>query len=161
LWLSEGDAPTKFFHVQANARRCRKHIRSLQYEGQTLFDENCKAPAAYEFFEDVLGTSPPRTNTINLDMLDLCHIDHAGLGNRFTEAGVWDTIHALPLDKTPRSDGFMARFLQVAWLIIRVDLMVPLMHFGTWIPEASFHSINEALMVLLSKSTSVTSIKHY
>jgi hypothetical protein len=40
LWLSDIDAPTRFFHLHANARRRRKCIRSLEHDGQTLVDEN-------------------------------------------------------------------------------------------------------------------------
>jgi hypothetical protein len=50
LWLSEGDAPTKFFHVHANARRRRKFIRS-----QCLLSEESKAEAVFQFFHDILG----------------------------------------------------------------------------------------------------------
>jgi hypothetical protein len=39
LWLSEGDAPTRFFHIHASAWRRRKFIRSVESDGQLLIDE--------------------------------------------------------------------------------------------------------------------------
>jgi hypothetical protein len=80
-------------------------------------------------------------------MLSLCQIDHVGLGDRFTEAEVWATIRSLP---------------PVPWLIIRADLMAAFNAF--WHMDTitiSFHSINEALMVLLPKLADVTSIRDY
>jgi hypothetical protein len=104
--------------VQANARRRRKHIRSLKQGDQIVYNEEQKATLAYEFFDEVLGTTPTRSNAINLDMLGLGTIDSFGLTDRFTEADVWATICALPPDKARGPDCFMTRFLQSVWLII-------------------------------------------
>jgi hypothetical protein len=56
LWLSEGDAPMRFFHIQASTQRCRKFIRSLECDGQVLVDEQSKAAIVFSFFDEVLGT---------------------------------------------------------------------------------------------------------
>jgi hypothetical protein len=72
LWRSEGDA-TKFFHVQANVRRHRKHIRSLQHDAQTIFNEDQKVVTAFEFFQEVLGMASTHSNSINHDRLNLGH----------------------------------------------------------------------------------------
>jgi hypothetical protein len=40
LWLSEGDAPTRFFHSQANDRRRKNHIHDMLHEGQS----GCRIP---------------------------------------------------------------------------------------------------------------------
>jgi hypothetical protein len=42
LWFSEGDAPAKFFHSQANGRQRRNHIHSLVHDGQMLTSETDK-----------------------------------------------------------------------------------------------------------------------
>jgi hypothetical protein len=67
LWLSEEDAPTKFFHCHANARQRNNHIHSLVHEGQTLVAEDRKAEVTFEFFDEILGTSATRSNAINLE----------------------------------------------------------------------------------------------
>jgi hypothetical protein len=56
LWLSEGDAPTKFFHVQASARHRSKFIRSLEHDGQILVSEDCKAATVFDFYDSIMGT---------------------------------------------------------------------------------------------------------
>jgi hypothetical protein len=59
LWLSEGDAPTRFFHAQASVRRRRRQfIRSLEHEGHTLVSEESKATTVFEFFYSIMGTAP-------------------------------------------------------------------------------------------------------
>jgi exonuclease III len=54
LWLSEGDTPTKFFHVHASARSRNKFIRSLNHRGRIMLDEEYRADAAFDFFNEVL-----------------------------------------------------------------------------------------------------------
>jgi hypothetical protein len=71
LWLSGGDAPTKFFHVQANARRRRKFIRSLEHDGQILVSEDHKAATVFDYFDSIMGTPPAHDCSIAFAHLDL------------------------------------------------------------------------------------------
>jgi hypothetical protein len=71
LWLEEGDAPTTFFHIQANGRKHQNHIQSLLVDDQLLVSEEAKASTLWDFFASVLGTLPEHANVINLDALDL------------------------------------------------------------------------------------------
>jgi hypothetical protein len=50
FWLKEGDAPTKFFHVQANACRRKNFIRSLMNNGSLVTQEEDKADLAFQFY---------------------------------------------------------------------------------------------------------------
>lgn len=123
LWLVEGDAPTKFFHNYTNGRRRKKHIHSLEVDGRLVVDERAKAEAAFQYFDEVLGTPPIRTLQLNLQVLSITSHNLTGLDNHFMEAEVWDVIRSLPPDKAPGPDGFTARFLQTEWPIIRHDVM--------------------------------------
>jgi hypothetical protein len=144
LWLSEGDASTKFFHIHASARRRRNFIRTLEVGEQVLVDEGRKAEAVYSFFDAVLGTTPLRANSINLELLDLPSLDLHGLGNRFTEEEVLHVIRSLRPDKAPRPRWIHG---QVAWEIIRPDLMRAFEAF--WHMDIrDLHLSNEALMIL-------------
>jgi hypothetical protein len=61
LWISEGDASTRFFHAHASGWHRGKHIRSLRQDGgQTLIDEESKAAAAFAYFDSILGTLAQR-----------------------------------------------------------------------------------------------------
>jgi hypothetical protein len=69
LWLSEGDAPIKFFHAHANACYRKQFIRSLERDGQVVLQEDRKAEILCNFFDDLLGTPSNRVHSINLDIL--------------------------------------------------------------------------------------------
>jgi hypothetical protein len=69
-------------------------------------------------------------------------------------------IRALTLDKAHGPDGFMGRFLQSAWHIIRPEIMAVFDTF--WCGDTrNLSNINGALMVLLPKSSHVATIKDF
>jgi hypothetical protein len=70
-WIHEGDASTRFFHAQANSRRCHNFIRSHEHGGQVTMLEDDKAEVALEFFEGILAEPPIQTRRIKLEQLDL------------------------------------------------------------------------------------------
>jgi hypothetical protein len=152
LRIREGDASMKFFHAHDDSRQRRNHIRLLVGNGEVLLIEDHKADAIFCYFDEVLGSSPRRQNSINLDLLDLPRMDPSRLGTKFTEDKAWVVIRALLPDKAPGSDGFTARFLKVCWDIIKPDVMAALDTF--WhLDTRDLHSANEALVVLLPKSS--------
>jgi hypothetical protein len=71
LWLSEGGAPTHFFHTHTNARRKRKCISSLVYDGQTLVAEHRNAEALFKYYDILMAEPTQRSTTINLDLHNL------------------------------------------------------------------------------------------
>jgi hypothetical protein len=122
--------------------------------------EEHKAKAIYDVFNDIMGTSTPRVNVINLDLLELsCH-NLFGLGERFTEDEVFNVIRSLPPDKVPGPNGFTGHFLQSAWSIIRRDLILVFDAF--WhMDTKSFHSVNEALLTRLPKTMEAAFLKDH
>jgi hypothetical protein len=72
---------------------------------------------------------------------------------------VWTAISSMPPDKTSGPNGFSGQFYQVAWLIIRLNIMNALDVF--WCHGmCNLHDVNEALMVLL-KSAAMINLKQY
>lgn len=86
LWLTEGDAPTKFFHIHTNARHRKKFIRSLLHQDQVVVDEYAKAQIAFDHFDALLGTQPHCTCSIDLGRIGLPSVDMTGLDDRFIES---------------------------------------------------------------------------
>jgi hypothetical protein len=114
--------------------------------------------AAYEFFNDILGVSANRVSLLNLDLLDLPHIDFGDLGEPFTESEILAIIWALPPNKAPGPDDFTGRFLQATWEIIRGDIIVVFDAF--WhMDMRKLSSINGTLLTLIPKSTEAKCIK--
>jgi hypothetical protein len=105
-----------------------------------------------------VGTPATQTNSIALEELGLPRLQLDELGNMFTKEEVWKVIRSLPLDKAPGPDSFTVRFLQSTWKIIRLNLMRVLDAF--WHRDMrSFHSLNQALMVLLLKYSETLGIE--
>jgi hypothetical protein len=71
LWLAEGDAPTRFFHAHTNVRWWWNHIHSLHHQGQRMLDEDGMVAVVFDFFNEVLGSVTPRSNTIKINLLGL------------------------------------------------------------------------------------------
>jgi hypothetical protein len=99
LWLKEGDASTKFLHAHANGHHRRNCVWSLMVDDEVVVSKERKADATFCYFDQILGMSSPRSNSINLDLLNLPCLDPAGMGACFTEVEVWATIKGLPPDK--------------------------------------------------------------
>lgn len=89
LWLKEGDAPTKFFHMHSCIRAQRKFIKSFACEdGSLARTEEEKANLAFDHFNKILGTPPMCMSVIDLGRIGVLRADLRELGNRFTEEEV-------------------------------------------------------------------------
>jgi hypothetical protein len=123
-------------------------------------NEESKDEVAFDFFNNILGVSPVRANAINLHNLNLPRLSLASLCERFIEEDVWAVIRSLLPDKASGSDSFSARFLQLAWPIIRLDIMAAFDAF--WhLNMRNTHNVNGALLTLLPKSTEADTLKDY
>jgi hypothetical protein len=157
LWLSDGNAPTCFFHAHANSRRHKNHIHSLTHDCRVLAAEADKVEVAFNFYNTLLGHQ----------------VQHRQAGPPWPSVGRFvrarRSLHGgrnlggnlgSPPDKALGPDGFMARFLQVAWPVIRVDIMW--VFYALWHADTrSWHAINQALLVLLPESPNVCTIKDF
>jgi hypothetical protein len=73
--LAEGDACTRFFHLQACHRRRKNYLFALQHDGQTFTEEDIKADIAFDYYDGLLGTTFARAHLIDLTQLDLPRLD--------------------------------------------------------------------------------------
>jgi hypothetical protein len=83
----------------------------LEHEGQTLVAEDRKIEAMFHFFDDSMIIALVRSHAINLEHLDLPHLDPSRLCNWFNEVKVLQVIRALPSNKAPDLDGFTTPFM--------------------------------------------------
>jgi hypothetical protein len=148
MYLVEGDANTRFFHLQACHRSRKNHIASLKVHDSEIVLNEKMANAVFEHYNAIMGTPFQRTADIDLDALGLQLHDLTMLDVCFSE-----------FEKTPGPDGFTGLFYKLAWPIIKADIINAFNAFWA-LDGRSFNLINEAFMVLLKKSEPVE-IKDY
>ena len=119
MFLAEGDANTRFFHLHACHRSRKNHITSLRVQGNDLVLGEQMADALYDHYRVLLGTPFQRLATVNFDSLGLAQHDLSMLDVCFSEFEIWATIKELPSDKAPGPDGFTGLFYKLAWPIIK------------------------------------------
>lgn len=160
MYLAEGDANTRFFHLQACHRSRKNHIASLRVHDSEIVRNEEMANAVFEHFNAIMGTPFHRTTAIDLDAIGLQPHDLTMLDVCFSEFEIWATIAELPSDKAPGPDGFTGLFYKLAWPIIKSDVINAFNAFWA-LDGRSFNLINEAFMVLLKKKTEPVEIKDY
>lgn len=152
LFLAEGDANTRFFHLQACHRERKNRIESLWVDGSELVRDDHMVQALYEYYSSILGSLFERSRRVHLEAIGLPTLDLSDLEAIFTEEEVRAVVLELPNDKAPRPDGFMGLFYKVAWDIIKTDVMHAFNAF--WSQDGrSFSHLNCAYMILLKKKT--------
>jgi len=105
-YLEEGDANTRFFHLQACHRNRKNLIPTLQHDGVCFSANDEKANLFYDYYNGIFGMPFQRQHAIELDGL-LPQLDLEGIDACFTEAEVWAAVNDMPPDRAPGPDGFM------------------------------------------------------
>lgn len=70
--------------------------------------------ALHKHFSGVSGAAARRATSLNLEALDIQHLDLSEQEAEFTIDEVWHAIKELPADKAPGPDGFTGAFYKTA-----------------------------------------------
>ena len=159
-FLAEGDANTKFFHLQACHRSRKNYINSLRLHDIQLKNEDEKADAFFQHFDNILGAPGDIFSRINFDTLGLPSVDSSTLDQCFSEEEVWKAILEIPIDKAPGPDGFTGLFYRKAWSIIKPDIMRAF-HALWSLDGRSLYLVNQAFMVLLKKRKDANTVSDF
>lgn len=57
LFLAEGDANTKFYHLQACHRNRKNRIHSLRVQGAEVVTDTAMADALFDYFNGIMGST--------------------------------------------------------------------------------------------------------
>jgi hypothetical protein len=95
-----------FFHMHARHRKRKNLIAELESEGGVCTSHEEKANLVDEFYENLLGTSVNRENSIDLQAFGLPSHDLEALETPFSEKEVWEIIKQMPSDKALGTYGF-------------------------------------------------------
>lgn len=158
--LRDGDACTKFFHLQACHRRRKNYMLAIAHNGVTFTEDDAKEEVIYDYYNAILGTAFVRSHCIVLDQLQLPRLDLDDLACPFTKEEIARAVKDSPSDRAPGPDGFGAGFLKAAWSVVGDDIARAFQQL--W--ELDFRNcnrLNEAIMVLLHKSSSPQGLRDY
>ena len=158
--LRDGDACTRYFHLQACHRRRKNYMLAIQYDGQTFTEDEAKAGAVYSYYNSILGTPFTRTHRINLALLPLTRLDLSALEVPFTLGEVARAVMESPSDRAPGPDGFGVGFVKAVWVVVAADVMRAFSAFWD-LDFRNFNCLNEALMVLLHKTQNPETLRDY
>lgn len=159
-FLSEGDAKTRFFHLQ-NCHRWRKnYLHSFPHEGVLFSTDEAKSEAVFDYFNGVFGSRFQRSHSIDLERLDLPRLDLSDLAAEFTDDEITRAVMETPADRAPGPDGFTGRFFWAAWPVIKADVCA--VFRALWAQDwCSFYLVNAANMVLLRKKDDLQGQRDY
>jgi hypothetical protein len=160
LFLAEGDANTKFYHLQACHRNRKNRIESLNVHGVQVVTDTAMADAIYDYYVGVLGANFECTRRFDLHSLGLPQEDLLALELLFTEEEVWSFIVDMLNDKAPGPDGLTGLFYEKTWEIIKGDIMNAFNAFWS-LDSRSFNHLNDAYMILLKKKEHPGEIRDY
>lgn len=160
LWLKEGDACTRFFHLQASHRRRKNFISQLLVDGVVVSDHEAKAMAVDDFFSSLLGAAPHHGFTLDLEALGVPTCDLTSLEADFTEEEIWAVVKSMELDKAPGPVGFSGRFYVVCWDIIKQDV-VDVFRAMARLDVRGMEAINRAFITLLPKRLDAKEVRDF
>jgi hypothetical protein len=109
-WIRVGEANTKLFHLQANARRRRNFIPLLQHEGRSCITTEAKSAALHEFFSKQFGETTDRQHTLNWDTIQVQRHDLTELDREVTEQEIHVAVMHSPSEKAPGPNDFIGSF---------------------------------------------------
>jgi hypothetical protein len=146
--LKEGDACTRYFHLQACHCRRKNYLFAINHNGQMFTEEEAKANIVFSYYNGLLGTRFTREHCIDLSQLPLPWIDLEDQALPFSAADVATAVTATASGHAPGPDGLSVAFYKATCSIIRADVMRAF--HALWSMDfTSFHLLNEAVMVLL------------
>ncbi|KAM0866544.1 hypothetical protein ACQ4PT_042574 [Festuca glaucescens] len=123
-------------------------------------DQGRKEACFFEAYNKLLGEIQVRDNTIDLDKLELPHLDLHDVDAIFSEEEVWGVIRELPPDRAPGPDGFIGAFFQKAWPVIKNDVMAIVLKLFVG-DGRGFGKLNKALIMLIPKKAEAKEIGDY
>ncbi|KAM0883070.1 hypothetical protein ACQ4PT_031868 [Festuca glaucescens] len=160
VWLKEGDANTRFFHVKINARRRRNFVHQFSSARGIHVTHEDKAQALHEHFADALGTTASRQCSISWQGLGMPSLPAAGIDNPFSLAEIWDAVKVSSAEKAPSPDGFTGTFYRKCWATIKWDILAAFNHLFR-LAGGNFAALNLAFICLLPKKDQTPSVNDF
>ena len=162
-WFVEGDANTKFFHIQASIRKKKNSIFSMTINGVIVQDMAVIKDHVTNFYKQLLGTSTSRLVGIQSSLWDnsrnLSLEQKVALERPFTVDEIRKTVFSCNPSKAPGPDGLSFLFYQHFWDIIKDDFMQLVQAFYN--NTLDLTRLNMASICLIPKKENASEIKNF
>ena len=150
LWLTAGDANTRFFHQVANGRRRANNIRRIQIGDQTYSERTSIGQALADHFRDFYRRGPTcRWRWRATGAATLLPSQQQQLTVPFSEEEVKKAIRGLNGEGAPRPDGIPVFFYSDCWDTVGPEVLATLEDFR--VGRCNLDRLNRAYIVLIPK----------
>ena len=159
LWLKEGDANTRFFHLVANGRRRVNQISRIRVGTQQYSGPQATGQAlADHFWAMTRRGAPSRWRWAGRGVSQLTPDQRDSLVRPFVEE-VQAAIAGLNGEGSPGPDGLLVLFYKEFWALAKGDVMATLEELRS--PQANMEKINKSYLFMLPKRQGAESIDDY
>ena len=150
LWLSAGDANTRFFHQIANGRRRQNCIRRLQIGERTFSDQSTIGQAVADHFREFYHRGTTNQWRWMATWASVLSPDQQQeMISPFSEHDVKVAIRGLNSEGAPVPDGIPVFFYLECWDVVGVEVMATIEDFR--VGHGNMDRLNKAYIILLPK----------
>jgi hypothetical protein len=161
-WLKHGDQNTRYFHRKATWRAKKNKIRKLKKDDGSIVQTQTELEnLANDYFRNMYTkdtlVAPELIEELIEQKVDQQMNDN--LIREFTDEEIGDTLFQIAPLKVPGADGFLARFFQRNWGLLKHEIITAVKKFfseGTMPTE-----INETIIVLIPKTNDLEALKDF
>jgi hypothetical protein len=125
--LLKGDDNSKYFQLVANGKYCRHRIYSLEDDNGVYIEEEGLKRHITNYYKGLLGISGQNAIEMNEsfthDIHQVSNIENEILIAPFTLGKIREAVFHMDHNKAPSPDGFLAKFYQAFWEVVKNDLI--------------------------------------
>lgn len=159
-FIRASEASSKLFFLQANGRRRKNYIQSLQTAEGMFYKHEEKEHIVFDHFCKQFGPPEHRNFSLNWSELGLQRHDLAHLDDDFTGEELQAVVQDIAAERAPGPDGFIGVFFKHSWMIVRQDLMLAV-NFFSQLHGQHFNRLNSAQVVLIPKKADAKELKDH
>ena len=150
LWLSVGDANTRFFHMAASGRRRQNCSRHMLVGDRTLTDQSSIGVALADYFREFYRRGPPnKWRWTAKGATTLSQGQQQELIFPATEEEVLVAIRGLNSEGFPGPDDIPVFFYRDCWDAVGPEVMATIEDF--WAGLCNMDRLNRAYIILIPK----------
>ena len=151
-WALEGERNTKFYHAIAKGKLVRNKIRRIRDERGVWLDSKVEiVDHVVSFFASLYKSEVHEMEDELFEVVPklISNSDNEVLTGLASMAEVKGVVFSMSVESAPRVDGFFGKFFQVAWELIKEDLLLAVNFFLRG--GVVLRSVNATLLALIPK----------